>query len=125
MWLIVTAIKRGDHTRQREIAGAVGLEDATLTHHLHRMEQAGLIVRHREPTNRRNQIVTLTADGDALFDQMLSAVRAFDLGLRRGLTTVELRQLRSLLDRLRTNATSWASVNSATAPRARPSQDPG
>jgi MarR family transcriptional regulator for hemolysin len=109
VWLIVTAVKRGDHTRQREIADAVGLEDATLTHHLHRMEQAGLIVRHREPTNRRNQIVTLTADGEALFLQMLSAVRAFDHGLRRGLTAAELEHLRSLLDRLRTNASSAVS----------------
>jgi MarR family transcriptional regulator, transcriptional regulator for hemolysin len=104
MWLIVTALKRGEHTRQREIAAAIGLEDATLTHHLHRMEEAGLVTRHREPTNRRNQMVVLTADGEALFERMLSAVWAFDQRLRRGLTAAELDRLRMLLGRLRTNA---------------------
>jgi MarR family transcriptional regulator, transcriptional regulator for hemolysin len=104
MWLIVIALKRGEHTRQHEIAAAIGIEDATLTHHLHRMEQAGLVARHREPTNRRNQLVALTADGEALFERMLAAVHAFDQRLRRGLTAAELDRLRGLLGRLRTNA---------------------
>ena len=37
-WLVVTALKGGDHTMQRDVAAAVGIEDATLTHHLNRME---------------------------------------------------------------------------------------
>jgi MarR family transcriptional regulator for hemolysin len=107
MWLIAMTLKRADHARQRDIAAAIGLEDATLTHHLHRMEQAGLVARHREPTNRRNQVVVLTASGDALFERMLSTVLAFDQQLRRGLTRKDLEQLRGLLDRLRTNVAAF------------------
>ena len=47
VWLIVTALKRGEHSTQRDIASSIGIEDATLTHHLHRMERAGLVSRHR------------------------------------------------------------------------------
>jgi MarR family transcriptional regulator for hemolysin len=110
MWLIAMTLKTADHARQRDIASAIGLEDATLTHHLHRMEQAGLVTRHREPTNRRNQVVVLTASGQALFQRMLAAVLAFDEQLRRGLTRKELDQVRGLLDRLRTNVTAFEDV---------------
>lgn len=106
MWLIVTTLKRADHPKQRDIAAAVGLEGATLTHHLNRMERDGLVSRHREPGNRRNQVVALTPEGEQLFERMLSTVIAFDRRLRRGLTETELDGLADLLDRLRANATT-------------------
>jgi MarR family transcriptional regulator for hemolysin len=102
-WLIVTTLKRAAHGRQRDIASAIGLEDATLTHHLHRMERAGLVSRHREPANRRNQVVALTPAGEELFQRMLATVISFDERLRRGITADELEQLRGALGRLRAN----------------------
>ncbi len=103
VWLVLTTVKGAEHTRQRDIAGAIGLEDATLTHHLHRMERDGLVSRHRDPANRRNQVVALTADGEALFQRMLATVIAFDSRLRRGLRVAELEQVRTSLERLRAN----------------------
>ena len=102
-WLIVTALKRADHTMQRDIAAAIGIEDATLTHHLNRMEDAGYISRHRAAENRRTQRVTLTDTGEALFSRMLATVIAFDQRLRQGFTDEELDRMRALLERLRTN----------------------
>ncbi len=102
-WLILTTLKRRDHTMQRDIAAVVGIEDATLTHHLNRMERAGLIERRRAPDNRRTQLVSLTGAGDALFSQLLVAVLAFDERLRNGFSDDDLEVLRSLLTRLRTN----------------------
>jgi MarR family transcriptional regulator, transcriptional regulator for hemolysin len=103
VWLVLTTVKGSEHTRQRDIASAIGLEDATLTHHLHRMEQDGLVSRHRDPANRRNQVVALTAAGEALFQRMLATVVDFDARLRQGLGTAELDQLRIVLDRLQAN----------------------
>jgi MarR family transcriptional regulator for hemolysin len=103
VWLVLTTVKQSAHTRQREIADAIGLEDATLTHHLHRMERDGLVSRHRDPANRRNQVVALTADGEALFQRMLATVIEFDARLRRGLRAAELDRLRTMLERLRAN----------------------
>ncbi len=99
-WLVVTALKGGDHTRQRDVAATVGIEDATLTHHLNRMERDGLVERHRDPANRRNQIVALTPAGDAMFGDLLETVIGFDRQLRHGLSADELDTLRDLLDRL-------------------------
>ncbi len=103
VWLVLTTVKRSEHTRQRDIAGAMGLEDATLTHHLNRMERDGLVTRHRDPANRRNQVVALTTDGEALFQQLLATVVDFDRRLRRGLRAAELDQVRTVLERLRAN----------------------
>ena len=105
-WLIVTALKRNVHAMQREIAAAVGIEDATLTHHLNRMERAGLISRHRPPDNRRNQVVTLTPAGEALFIELLGTVRSFDEQLRDGFSDDEVDVLRGILARMRANVST-------------------
>jgi MarR family transcriptional regulator for hemolysin len=104
VWLVLTTVKRSEHSRQRDIAGAIGLEDATLTHHLNRMERDGLVSRHRDPDNRRNQVVALTSDGETLFQTLLATVIDFDRRLRRGLPVAELDHVRTVLERLRENA---------------------
>ena len=105
-WLILTALKRGDHTMQREIAAAIGIEGATLTHHLNRMESDGLVRRERVAGNRRTQTVALTPAGETLFANLLNAVVSFDQQLCTGLSDRELTTIRKLLARLRANAAS-------------------
>jgi MarR family transcriptional regulator for hemolysin len=103
VWLVVVALKQGEHSMQRDIADAVGIEGATLTHHLNRMESAGLVRRRRLPENRRSQVVELTAEGERLFASLLTAVVEFDRRLREGLGDDEIATLRTLLARVRTN----------------------
>jgi MarR family transcriptional regulator for hemolysin len=102
-WLVLVSLKGGAHGAQRELADAVGIEGPTLTHHLNRMETAGLVTRRRDPDNRRAHRVELTQDGEAAFRRMVQTVAAFDARLRAGLADRELTVLRGLLDRLRTN----------------------
>lgn len=103
VWVVLVSLKGGTHTAQRELADAVGIEGPTLTHHLNRMEAAGLVTRRRDPDDRRAHHVALTEDGEAAFRRMVQAVAAFDARLRAGLSNRELTALRGLLDRLRTN----------------------
>jgi MarR family transcriptional regulator for hemolysin len=107
-WLIAVSLMRDDHTMQRDIASAIGIEGATLTHHLNKMETAGLVTRHRVPENRRSQLVELTEKGQALFFTLLDAVVAFDRQLCDGFTTTELDTLHGYLERLRTNVSAPA-----------------
>jgi MarR family transcriptional regulator for hemolysin len=99
-WLILLALKRQAWANQRELAAAVGIEGATLTHHLNGLERAGLVTRERDPANRRLQRVELTADGDASFHRMRKAATGFDARLRGILGDGEVDQLRELLQRL-------------------------
>jgi MarR family transcriptional regulator, transcriptional regulator for hemolysin len=103
VWLVLISLKSGTRASQRELAGAVGIQGATLTHHLNTMESAGLVTRRRDPANRRLHLVELTPAGDALFVRLRDAATAFDRRLRAGLTEAEVSQLGTLLARLRDN----------------------
>jgi MarR family transcriptional regulator, transcriptional regulator for hemolysin len=103
-WLILLSLKSGRPETQRELAGAIGIRGATLTHHLDGLERAGLVTRTRAPANRRVQRVELTAEGDAAFHRLRKVAMSFDQRLRSGLSEQELNRLGALLDRLGANA---------------------
>jgi MarR family transcriptional regulator, transcriptional regulator for hemolysin len=106
VWLVLISLKSGQLASQRELAEAVGIQGATLTHHLNAMESAGLVTRRRDPENRRLHVVELTPAGDALFFRLRGVATAFDQRLRTGLSAEESSQLETLLTRLRDNVTS-------------------
>ncbi len=105
-WLVLASLKGGLHQSQREIADELGIEGATLTHHLNRMESAGLVVRTRNPQNRRVHDVTMTPAGEIAFGSLLGVVHDFDARLRAGFSDRDLATLRDLLQRLADNATT-------------------
>jgi MarR family transcriptional regulator for hemolysin len=105
VWLVLISLKSGQLASQRELADAVGIRGATLTHHLNAMESAGLVTRRRDPENRRLHLVELTPQGDALFFRMRDAAMVFDQRLRTGLSQPDVDQLEELLARLRDNVT--------------------
>jgi MarR family transcriptional regulator for hemolysin len=109
VWLVLLALTTRNVASQRELAEAVGIKEATLTHHLNAMETADLISRRRDPANRRIHIVALTPAGDAMFLALRSAAIAFDQRLRAGISEQELAGLRDLLTRLAANAEPAAS----------------
>ena len=104
VWVVLISLKSGQIASQRELAGAVGIQGATLSHHLNAMESAGLVTRRRDPRNRRLHLVELTPDGDALFARLREVASAFDQRLRAGLTEHDVDRLEALLARLRDNA---------------------
>jgi MarR family transcriptional regulator, transcriptional regulator for hemolysin len=103
VWLVLLNIKTQQLANQRELAEAVGIREATLTHHLNAMEAEGLITRQRHEANRRIHVVRLTDAGEAAFARLAGAAVAFDQQLRRGFSDPELAALDDVLDRLAAN----------------------
>jgi MarR family transcriptional regulator for hemolysin len=103
VWVVLLALRSGRSGTQRELAEAVGIQGATLTHHLTAMERDGLVVRRRDPGNRRVQQVELTAAGEEMFDRLRVAARAHDERLRKGLSESEVGELERLLGQMRGN----------------------
>jgi MarR family transcriptional regulator, transcriptional regulator for hemolysin len=103
VWLILVALKRQRWRAQQEIAAAVGVEGPTLTHHLDRLEKAGLIERARDPQDRRAVRVELTPAGDELFHTLRKAAMAFDHCLSAGIADDDLETFRRVLAQLREN----------------------
>ena len=85
VWHILLALHQGTPANQRELANAVGIREATLTHHLRGMEDQGLVVRTREESNRRVQRIEVTDAGEALYRKLKSAAITFDRRLRNAI----------------------------------------
>ena len=103
-WLILLNLKIRKPANQRELAEAVGVREATLTHHLNALDARGLITRTRDAANRRIHVVELTEAGEAAFTRLQQAAVAFDARLRAGLSEPDLDRLSDLLGRLAANA---------------------
>ncbi len=106
VWLVLSSLKSQRPGNQRALADAVGIKEATLTHHLNAMDAQGLITRRRDPANRRVHLVELTETGEAAFGRLRNAAIAFDQRLRRGVNREDLAALEDLLGRLERNASA-------------------
>jgi MarR family transcriptional regulator, transcriptional regulator for hemolysin len=100
IWQVLVLVRSQQWGTQSQMAEAMGVTGATLTHHLNAMEAQGLVRRWREARNRRVQRVELTDEGIALFDRLRGVVAAHDRRLRSALSDEEVEQLAALLDRL-------------------------
>jgi MarR family transcriptional regulator for hemolysin len=100
MWQVLLLIRSQQWGNQSEMAEALGITGATLTHHLNAMESQGLVRRWREASNRRVQHVELTGEGAAMFDRLRHVAMRHDERLRSGMTEEETAELAALLDKL-------------------------
>jgi MarR family transcriptional regulator, transcriptional regulator for hemolysin len=103
VWLVLLNLKLRRVASQRELADAVGVTAPTLTHHLGAMEAGGLLVRCRDPHDRRNHIIELTELGEQAFVRLRDAAVTFDARLRSGFEPGELAALGAQLERLCAN----------------------
>ena len=105
VWLTLLSVKSSELANQRELAGMIGIQGATLTHHLNAMEAQGLLTRRRDPDNRRVHLVELTQAGEAMFLKLRAAALIFDKRLRAGLPDDRLAEFAEVLAALRANVT--------------------
>jgi MarR family transcriptional regulator for hemolysin len=120
VWLVLLNLKIRRPANQRELAEAVGVREATLTHHLNSMDAEGLITRRRDTTNRRIHVVELTELGEETFLRLRTAAMAFDKRLRTGVSKKEVAGLEDVLERLVQNVAAddeprqWAGLLAAS-----------
>src|SRR3954468_2311942 len=105
-WQVLLLVRSRHWEKQSELAEAMGVTSATLTHHLNGLEKDGLIRRWREAENRRVQRVELTDAGIAMFDRLRDVGVKHAPRLRALLSGEEIEQLGGLLDRLAQGVTS-------------------
>jgi len=102
-WVVLNSVDRGRWDSQRGLANNLRIEGATLTRHLDRMEREGLIVRTRDPQDRRQIHVNLTPKGRALHRRLRATADSVGTKACAGLTEHDQATLRRLLGRLREN----------------------
>jgi MarR family transcriptional regulator for hemolysin len=118
LWLVLVNLKGQTKASQRALAEDIGITEATLTHHLNAMDAEGLVVRRRDPANRRVHVLELTPAGDAAFARLRAAAVDFDRKLRRGVGDEDGEHFERVLDRLIENAGAAAGGEAPWAGRA-------
>ena len=99
-WQVLLLVRSEQWGTQSQMAEAMGITGATLTHHLNALEKQGLVRRWREEGNRRVQHVALTEDGEALFERLRHVAQRYDEGLHAALGEDGVAALAELLDRV-------------------------
>src|SRR3954452_19249142 len=89
-WQVLLLVRSQKWGTQSQMAEAMGITGATLTHHLNALEDQGLVRRWREASNRRVQQVALTEAGEALFDGLRDVAMRHDQRLRTNLSDKEV-----------------------------------
>ena len=72
-WVVLSALSDVGIVSQAALASHVHLEGATITHHVDRLEAAGLVRRQLDPGDRRVRRLELTEAGAELHGRMLAA----------------------------------------------------
>jgi DNA-binding MarR family transcriptional regulator len=102
-WAVLVALARHEGARQVQLADILEIEAITLVRLLDRLEEAGLVERRADPTDRRARTLHLTPASRPVFERIREIGKeSRDLGLS-GLTDEEKKNLRALLERIRSN----------------------
>jgi len=88
-WIVLSALSERGCSTQAALASHVHLEGATITHHVDRLEAAGLVRRRLDPADRRVRMLELTEPGEELHHRLLEAVIGLQKTVMAGLTTAD------------------------------------
>ena len=96
-WPLLLQLWEQDGLSQKNLSRKVGIEEATTTNTIKRMERDGLIHRSRSSKDRREIIVYLTQKGHELKDDLLPFVQEVNALCTHGMAPQDKARLNSLL----------------------------
>jgi MarR family transcriptional regulator for hemolysin len=105
-WTVLAVLEGRGAMIQRVLAESLGIEGPTLTRHLDRLEELGLVRRDRSGADRRYALVSLTDSGRALCHELDAVAREANAQLLAGFSDEEIVALKAMLRRLTSNAAS-------------------
>lgn len=102
-WRMIAYLKRSGPIRQGPLAELIEVEAITLSRMTDRLEEAGLVERHIDPTDRRAWLLHLTPLAERKIEEMRDVTDALTEEATNGLSHSERTQLASLVERVRAN----------------------
>jgi MarR family transcriptional regulator for hemolysin len=102
-WRVLARLKREPGLRQVELAERLDMEPITLCRIVDRLEEAGLVERKTDPSDRRAWLLELTGKAEPLVRQLRALARSFAEEAMDGMKEGELRELRQKLTVVRSN----------------------
>jgi len=113
-WKVLFRLTRTPGLRQVELADMLDLEPITLCRIVDRLEEAGLVERTRDPSDRRAWRLHVTAKARPLIEKLKAVGAELVDEAFAGIDPRELEIARSVLARVRENAGRTAVMNRAS-----------
>ena len=102
-WRVLARLKREPGLRQVELAERLDMEPITLCRIVDRLEEAGLVERKTDPSDRRAWLLELTARADPVVKQLRGLARGIAEEAMDGIEEQKLLELRERLAAIRSN----------------------
>lgn len=99
-WRVVAVLGAGEAITAQAICEATAMDKVTVSRALRALTDRALVRRRTSPSDKRASLVSLTADGQAIYDEIAPVALEWEHSLLEGFTDDERRQLGELLDRL-------------------------
>ena len=102
-WIILMRIANGCGSTSAELCRGLQYDTGSMTRMLDRLEEKGLILRHRSAEDRRVVQLALTEQGVSLYPQLRQASQRMMDQMLGGMSDDEVAQIKSLLRRMLAN----------------------
>ncbi|MBL0898893.1 MAG: MarR family transcriptional regulator [Reyranella sp.] len=102
-WRLITYLKRHEGIRQGPLAELIEVEPITLSRMVDRLEEAGLVERRADPTDRRAWLLHLTGHAAELLGDVRHIAETLTEEATEGLSQAEREQLIALVEKVRAN----------------------
>ena len=102
-WKMLTTLSRHEGANQGRLADLLDVEAITLCRMIDRLEEAGLVERRPDPTDRRAWRIYLTEKARPILDELRSLADRMIEDALDGLTGPDRDTLETLLERIRNN----------------------
>jgi len=100
VWRLLASLNQHSSQRIGELSDFTGIEMWTVSRVVSRLEQDGMVERHRGDEDARGVIVSLTPAGRTLVEALIPEAQRYESLILEGFSSEEARCLRTLLDRL-------------------------
>ena len=112
-WKVLFRLSLRPELKQAELADMLDIEPITLTRIIDRLEEAGLVERVRDPSDRRAWQLHVTAKAQPLIEKLRGVANELFAQAFEGIAPQDLENARQVLARIRENAGRSGVLNKA------------
>jgi DNA-binding MarR family transcriptional regulator len=99
-WRLIAILAERDGLSQFGLGAATRMDKVTVSRAAVGLVERGLVKRALNPEDRRSNLLSLSAEGRALYEQIAPKALAFEDAILRDFTREEIDQLKAMLQRL-------------------------
>ena len=103
-WRVIAATGREPGCTASSIAEHAAMDKVQVSRAVAKLMEMGLIKSQPDDNDRRNSVLSFTAEGQAIYDQIVPAGRAFEENLMSVMSDQDLTDLDRLLEKLTSQA---------------------